>query len=272
MRRRTGTGNVDIQAGDGVYSTVTLTTDFQRFSVSAALTAGARTPGIRIVTNTDAVDVWGAQLETGSSATTYQKVGLTSDVTESGKRDCWGLLFDGSDDSLLTPSVDFSATDKMTVMAGVRKLSDATDGMVCELTINASTNAGAFYFVAPESGASLGYSLLSRGSSIAVPGQRVGASLASVAAPNTSVISSTFNISGDLNTFRRNGVAGSDATADQGSGNYSNAVLYIGRRGGSTLPFSGILYTLIVRGATTPTATIADFERNLLARRCGVTF
>jgi hypothetical protein len=85
------------------------------------------------------------------------------------------------------------------------------------------------------------------------------------------VISSTHDIAGDLTTIRRNGVAGSNATGDKGSGNFSNSIIYLMARGGSSLRFPGILYTLIIRGAATPEGTIRDFERNLLAKRAGIT-
>jgi hypothetical protein len=387
---------------------------------------------------------WGAQLETGSSATAYQKVGLTSDVTESGKRDCWGLLFDGSDDSLQTSEISFNTwtqatrrnlisstesmsltwvptrasvaenattapdgtstadkivednsasnthriaigvtssatthtasvylkaagrdyafvyldanngtgsffdlangvtgavsgavtsaiqsvgngwyrcsvtggatatpamwiltadsissssytgdgtsgifiwgaqlelgtltdyqrvgTDKMTVMAGVRKNSDAADGMVCELTTTVNSNTGSFYFTAPEL-PSFSYALLSRGTATASATQRASFATAAGLAPNTSVISSTHDIAGDLTTIRRNGVAGTSATDDKGSGSFSSAILYIGSRANSSVRFNGIIYTLIIRGATTPTGTIADFEKNLLRIRAGM--
>lgn len=63
LKRITGTGNIQIAADSGTWTTVTLTTSFQRFSVQQTATAGAKNAGIRIVTDTDAVDVRKAQLE-----------------------------------------------------------------------------------------------------------------------------------------------------------------------------------------------------------------
>lgn len=251
---------------DFLTSDQTATTTWTRFSLTATFTG---TVGNVAVINstaaaTGSVLVWGAQLETGSSATAYQKVTLTSDVTESGKRDCWGLLFDGSDDSLQTASVDFSATDKMTVMAGVRKSSDAARGTVCELTATIASNNGGFHLTAPNA-ASDTFAFESKGTSL------TDAVASSIAAPATRVLTGIGNIAGDSTSLRVNGAVSDTDTGDQGTGNYANAVVYIGRRGGSSLPFNGLLYTLIIRGATTPTSTIADFEK-LLARRCGVTF
>jgi hypothetical protein len=247
-----------------------------RCSVTATITAGQAYGAVQL-TNADNVKsytgvtnagvfIWGIQLETGSSATAYQRVGLTSDVTESGKRDCWGLLFDGSDDSLITASVDFSATDKMTVMVGVRKLSDAALGIIAELTNNSGGNPG-FALTGPAGSASTSYLFQSRGTSIS---QAIYTN-AAVTSPVTNVLVGTSSISGDSTVLRVNGlVAASDTTTDQGSGNYSNAALFFGRRNNGSLPFSGLIYTLVIRGATTPTSTIADFEKNLLRLRAGL--
>jgi len=208
-----------------------------------------------------------AQLETGASRTAYQKVGLTSDVTESGKRDCWGLLFDGSDDSLQTASVDFSATDKMTVMAGVRKLSGSALAALVELSSSTGNN-GSFGVYAPRFVLSRdSYGFISRGTT----GVDIQIANNDYLSPNTSVLACQSDISGDSLSLRANGVSVATSTGDQGSGNYANEIVYIGSRSGS-LRFNGLIYTLVIRGATTPTGTIADFERNLLARRCGVTF
>ncbi|WP_333826868.1 hypothetical protein [Pararhodobacter sp.] len=43
------------------------------------------------------------QLEFGSVATPYQRVGSIYDVTEAGQPDCWYLWFDGIDDHMLMP-------------------------------------------------------------------------------------------------------------------------------------------------------------------------
>ena len=92
----------------------------------------------------------------------------------------------------------------------------------------------------------------------------------STSAAETAVVSSTHDISGDLTTIRRNGIAGTDATGDKGAGNFGNYALYIGRRGGSSLPYNGHLYQLIIRGKTTPTGKLLEAER-FVARKTGVT-
>ena len=262
-----GTGSIT-SVGNGWYRcsvsfTAGVTARVDLFPLPDSYTTG-RPDNAYTGDGTSGVFFWGVQIEQGTLSA-YQKVGLTSDVTESGKRDCWGLLFDGSDDSLQTASVDFSATDKMTVMAGVRKSSDAARGTVCELTATIASNNGGFHLTAPNA-ASDTFAFESKGTSL------TDAVASSIAAPATRVLVGIGNIAGDSTSLRVNGAVSDTDTGDQGTGNYANAVVYIGSRAGTSLRFNGILYTLIIRGATTPTGTIADFEKNLLARRCGVTF
>lgn len=164
------------------------------------------------------------------------------------------LAFDGVDDGMVTNSIDFTATDKMTVVAGVRKLSDAARGVLAELSASTAGNAGSFVLTAPE-GATSNYGFGSRGSILNSP---VAAS--PFAAPITNVLTGIGDISGDSAILRVNGTQAAISTADQGTGNYGNYPLYIGRRGGTTLPFNGRLYGLIVRGAASTAQQITQAE------------
>lgn len=68
VRRRTGTGNVDMTIDNGTtWTTKTLTSTYQRFQVIK--TAANPVIGFRIVTSGDAIDVDFNQLESGSTAT-----------------------------------------------------------------------------------------------------------------------------------------------------------------------------------------------------------
>jgi hypothetical protein len=81
LRRVTGTGDIDITAhSGGTWVTQTITSSWARYTVTQTLTAGARTPGIRIVTSGDQVEVWGAQLEQRSAASAYN-VTTTQPIT-----------------------------------------------------------------------------------------------------------------------------------------------------------------------------------------------
>jgi hypothetical protein len=69
VRRRTGTGTVEITQDNGsTWTAITLTTSYQRFATPAQ-TLTNPTVGFRIVTSGDAIDVDFCQAETGSVAT-----------------------------------------------------------------------------------------------------------------------------------------------------------------------------------------------------------
>ena len=71
LKRKTGTGDIQITVDGSTYVTVAVTEGWQRFSTTLTPTAGTRTPGIRIVTNGDAVFHWGAQLSDSASLDPY---------------------------------------------------------------------------------------------------------------------------------------------------------------------------------------------------------
>jgi hypothetical protein len=200
--------------------------------------------------------VWGAQLETGSTATAYQRVTDQYNVTEAGVSSVSYLFFDGVNDSLATPTIT-PGVDKAQVFAGVRKLSDAGLGSVAELS-DIVTRSGAFGFSAPQSAGGSNYSFGSTGSLGNITRATSGAIFAP---PITNVVTGIGDIAGDNALLRVNGTQVAQSTADQGTGNYLAYPLYIGGRAGTSLFFSGHLYSLIARfGANLTAAQIADTE------------
>jgi hypothetical protein len=222
--------------------------------LSIELASANNSPGNVSVNN--GVYAWGADIRVtndGVVLPAYQRVAAATDYDTTGFP--LYLRFDGTDDSLATASVNFSVTDKMSVFSGVRKLSNAA-AIVVELSAATGGNDGSFYFLSgTDSGFS--YGSLSRGTAVISGTQLAGVT---VAAPDTAVISSTHDIGGSLTTFRRNQNASANATGTKGTGNFGNYPLYIGRRGGTTLPYNGRLYSLIVRGAQSTDAQIASTE------------
>jgi hypothetical protein len=172
------------------------------------------------------------------------------------------FLHDGFDDSSYTASsLDLSGTDKVTVWAGVYKNSDAAAGMLAELTTNSFATNGAFSFVVPDNITASGdFAFYSRGTTLRA------ANSAATLAPVSRVMTGIGDISGDVATLRLNGVQAATNTGDQGTGNYSNAVLYMGRRNNASLPFNGKIYTIIIRGGVTDAATLALTERYVGSR------
>ena len=198
--------------------------------------------------------IWGAQLEVGSTATAYQRVTTQFDVTQAGVASLSYLSFDGVDDSMVTSTIT-PGTDKVQVFAGVRKLSDAALGILCELSATTTTNDGVFRMTCPVS-TTPSYGWFSKGTVSAAPVAATG-----FAAPITNVVTGIGDISGDVATIRVNGVVLQTITTDQGTGNYLAYPLYLGRRSGASNPFNGQMYSLIARfGANLTTPQISQWE------------
>jgi hypothetical protein len=192
------------------------------------------------------------QFEKGSVRTAFQLSMSKYNTTEAGKATVGALFADGIDDGMVTPSIDFSGTDKVTVWAGVEKLSDAAQGMLLELSTNAGATPNSFSLQVPGPGTSFRFV---SGGSITAAGI---ADATGFPAPTVRVLTGIGDISGDRATLQVNGTQVAQSTADQGTGNYSNNPTYLFRRGGTSLPFNGIFTGLIVRGAQSSAAQISN--------------
>ncbi|MEN9807767.1 MAG: hypothetical protein RL756_2287 [Pseudomonadota bacterium] len=195
--------------------------------------------------------IWGADLRVANESSAlppYQRVvdALTYDTTGFPPY----LLFDGSNDALVTNSIDFTATDEMSVFAGVRSLTGGTYGALVELSNNGDSNTGAFLMSGNGNLTTYRVAFVSRYN---VSGNAL-ANDAAYNPPATLIQTGLGDISGDSAILRVNAVQAAISTTDQGIGNYGNYPLYIGSRGGTTLPYNGRLYSLVVLGrGVTPT-------------------
>jgi hypothetical protein len=247
----TFTSATSTNVGDGWY----------RITVTGTVPAAAIFWSLRMVdgdnafvyTNTvgDTVNIWGAQLETGSTATAYQRVVSSFDVTQAGVPDVWYLSFDGTDDGMLTGTIT-PGVDKAQVFAGVRKLSDAATGIVAEMSNTISS--GTVRIAAPF-GAAANFYFESIGTT------RSAATGTIYTAPTTNVLTGIGDIPADTSILRVNGTQAASNTSDQGTSNYLAYPLYLGRRGGASLPYNGRIYSLILRfGANLSASTISQTE------------
>jgi hypothetical protein len=202
-----------------------------------------------------------AQLEAGS-ATNYQRVTTAFDITEPGQTNCYYLQPDGVNDGYVTSNnLDLSGTDKVTVFAAVRQLSNSTTSVLVEQQGFATNSFGMF---APRTtGAGCGF--VSRGSTAR------DATATGFAAPVTLVITGIGDISGDVSRIRVNGVQQAENLLDQGTGNYGNQALYLFRRIGGTLPANLQCFASIVAGGSYSLATIQRVEQILSKYTPGVT-
>lgn len=253
MRLNTGASKlISLRVGAKIEQK-TVTSEWQEFSVSDS--TGNRMD-ILLYGNagggTADLLVWHPDLRptnTGTNLPNYQRVNTATDYDTVGFPAY--LKFDGTDDWLATPSIDFTGTDKMMVCAGVRKLSNATAGILVEL---GNASPGAFWFGAPGNASTediFNFSDVGGSRNVRL----------STAAPITGVYSSRADfgaktIAGRINTNPMVAVGSFGS-----GGTYGNYPLYIGRRAGTSLPFNGHLYGLIIRGAATSDSQIKSVER-----------
>lgn len=185
------------------------------------------------------------------------------------------LSFDGVDDSLVTGNINFSATDKMTVFsADVSQWDNATRGIV-GLTNSVYSIGGTFWLTSFDTAYSA-YSVAYlrgglnglRGAGSYGPDQRTLGLRRLVRSVKYDLSKTTL---AEEISVRLNGVSqavNSLLDPSAGNGNFGNWPLYIGRTG-SSYPFSGRLYGLIVRGAQTDDAHLTHAEK-YLAYKSGV--
>lgn len=186
----------------------------------------------------------------------------TLQIDSEGKR---YVNFNGTSSSGATGAIDFSGTDKLTVSIGAYKGSDVASGVLLELTASYSANNGTFGLFAPGNSGVGNYSWASRGTASAI------ATAATYTAPIKNVITGIGNIAGDSSIIRVNGAQIDSVATDQGTGNYSNAAIYIGARNSGSIFFTGRFYGMVARGAASSAGQIADVER-YLAGLTGVNF
>lgn len=206
--------------------------------------------------------VKGLQFERGTARTAYQFNYNSFNVTEAGVPTVHYVQYDGTDDSFSTSSIDFTATNKMSVFAGLRKLSDVLRGMAVEIGSGGAN--GSFAMEAPDNNGAITFAFRSIGTSAAVT------SFAANAAPITRIVTGLGNIAAPSSIIRLDGVQVNQNTNTQGTGNYGNYPLYIGRRWNTSLPFNGRDYGIIVVGKTASASEIYSTESYLAANTSGV--
>lgn len=171
------------------------------------------------------------------------------------------LEFDGTDDSLQTSSIDFTATDKVSLFAGIAKTVSGSTGSIFEFSSSPLINSGTFGAYTDITSSRAGVAVYSRGTVTAsAPTDTIvmNLSLAMRASISQQMISSRINGNSTV------------STTSQGDGNYGNYPLYIGRRAGTSLPFNGHIYSLIGVGKLVSDDETAAIEKEL-AKRVGVT-
>ncbi len=161
------------------------------------------------------------------------------------------LEFDGVDDSLTFATFNLSTTDKVAICAGVRKLSDAATGTLVDL--GDGTSVGTISMRAPRTAAAVNYGFTGRGDNVTGNSAFVATTFT---APITNVVYCQYDLAGANRAAeivpRVNAATPTLATAGQadlGAGNFSNAVLSVGRN--TTFnPLNGYLFGMTIIGRT----------------------
>lgn len=164
--------------------------------------------------------------------------------------------FDGSDDCLVGPSIDFSASPSATIVQAL-ELDDSGTRIITEFSINAGTQAGAFAVFYDNGTGRLSFILRDTASRV------VGYA---IAPPQKFVMTCILDISQadveDQVMLRIDGVdvSLSFSGVDAGSANFGNHVPYIGARADSSLRFNGRkwLDMAIARTLTSQEITTAE--------------
>ena len=157
------------------------------------------------------------------------------------------LSHNGTNQWMSTPAFAWGS-DEVTICTGVRKLSDASRGIVLEI----GPGNGAFHLNAPSSTLN-DMSFGSKGTAEAVA-QTI------IAAPATAVVTGVSKISTDACILRINGSQVSSVGFNQGTGNYGTRALYAGARSGSSLFFNGNRYPGMGVNRLLTTGDLANVE------------
>lgn len=265
-----GAGSI-IDSHASVTATITLGADgYYRISISAAFALigmysfGIADPGYvsgdpYVAWTPDGVsgiDVKCAQLEYGSTATTYQRVTTASDYDYVGFPKY--LEYNGTNKSMKTAAtMNLTATDKLTMFSGVQKVAEpASAGIMVEFSDAVSAKAGSF------AAYTLSGKLAWRSRGSVDPTNVSG----TATAPTTKVATYTGDISGALDTIRLNGVLAGSLASSHGTGNFGNYDAYFGARTSASLFFSGKEYGTIIRGAASTATEVASAENWLKTR------
>lgn len=174
------------------------------------------------------------------------------------------LYFDGVDDFLQTNNIDFTTTDKVSVFAGVRKLSDSTSALCVGFGDGTSSTVNAFALYAPAGFGANKYDMRNTVTAVGANTQDIRFN-----APHSAVLTGTVTPNKvDKASLRVNGEAAITTQTGRG-GNLVAAPLYIGRRSDTQLPFTGHIYGLIGIGKLTTDNETINIEK-MLAKKIGV--
>lgn len=220
--------------------------------------------GVTSTTNGDYVIVEQPQVEAAAAFSSYEERGAAYEGPASGDSVA-AIYFDGSNDFLASPAIDFTGTNKITLYTAWNKRRPANEfSVIAELSSDNPTTNGSFALI--DNGGGSGdnsYFFAIRGTSL------VEKYLTQQLPPmDRSTISVVYDIAGNNTTAITASVttdsgAGTEYSAltnvsgtTPGTGNFGNQALYVGKRGGGgSGPSNGYMIGALVVLGRAPTGT-----------------
>lgn len=190
------------------------------------------------------------------------------DQTIPGVPDAWYLHFNGVNQSLSTPAIDFTNSDEMMVVAGLRKTTTGTAGVVVELGAGPPSGAGIFTMFAPHPPVTGNPLIQFRWWSNLGNSFRVADDIeAAKASPYSGIVTGSTKGNGPIRLRVNSKVAPIANTSL--SGNFGNFPLHIGARTANSIYFGGNIYGMVVCGKVVPDQELSDIEFHM-ANQVGV--
>lgn len=189
----------------------------------------------------------------------WQETAASRPVWQEDANGARGFRFDGSNDFFVSRApIDFSASDKVLVSAGVRKLSDVTVGPIAQ--IGNFTNDGHFLITCPQNGSNSRANFSVRNPSTTALGNNF-------AAPASAVLTGLADRGAGSVLLRQNG-AQVGSNSGLSAGNFANATLALGFY--VSTYFNGFVHQLVVRGGALPDAAELAQLENFIAQKSKV--
>ena len=199
----------------------------------------------------------------------YQRVTTATDYDTAGFP--LYLKCNGTSSAMSTNAINFTGTDKMTVVTGVRKLVDQNNAILMELSLNTGpVYLGSFNIHSPLS-TSANYTTYCIGSGAVA--SNVTSQL-NYLAPISNVLTVLDDIGATTPNeikLKVNSIFTGTQSGDADTGNFGNYPLYLFARAGTSLFLNGQFYGAIIRGAQSDTASVTQTE-NYMAQKTGITF
>ena len=205
----------------------------------------------------------------GSLLPPYQRVNTATDYDTVGFP--LYLKCNGSSSAMSTNSINFTATDKMTIVTGVRKLAEAINLIIETSTELSGVGRGAFLIHTSASGA---YRVAANSTNSVW--NLIADDVFTFTSPISNVISANMDVSKSVASqtisSKVNGAVPTQTYSGTPIiGNFGNYPLYLFARAGTSLFLNGQFYGAIIRGAQSDNSSVIQTEQ-YMAQKTGITF